>query len=97
MITPWYDMKTGMSREIGETLIVWANCNMSHPANYTADEWTALLYMHGCTLLRYGDSRIPDDDYYTNYFPFMDEYQVSEYEAKASMQWVVDHFYTLWD
>ena len=36
MIEPWWDLKTSMSREIGQTLIFWSNNMHSHPFEYTA-------------------------------------------------------------
>lgn len=106
MIEPWYDMKTSMSREIGETMIHWANNFHGYPGEYTADEWSSLLYMHGCTLRRYGGfdfEPYAEFDYFAKHQPgiglwrYIDETDVSELEAKASMQWLVDHFTTLWD
>lgn len=118
MITPWYDLKSGLAKQLGKTLIKWSRNMHSHPGEYTADEWQALLYMHGCTLVRYGKNRIVGDA--SNYAMvtldkprdngmnweleltcpdgfFIFEDDVAAVEAKASLQWVTDHFHTLWD
>lgn len=57
MLNPWYDLKSVLAKELGETLIHWSKNMHSHPGQYEAEEYSALLYMHGCTLLRYGDNR----------------------------------------
>lgn len=98
MIEPWYDLKTSMSLAVGETLIHWSKNFHSYPPNLTADEWQAMLYMHGCTLKRYGAI---EDDFdggtVTAWEYFIDEDDVAAVEAKASMQWLTDNFHTLWD
>lgn len=101
MIEPWYDLKTSMSLAIGETLIHWSKNFYSYPLHLTADEWQAMLYMHGCTLKRYGQGvdylTNEDDPLYGEPIYFIDEDDVAAVEAKASMQWLTDNFYTLWD
>lgn len=101
MIEPWYDLKTSMSLAIGETLIHWSKNFTSYPPNLTADEWQAMLYMHGCTLKRYGQGvsylTSEDDHLYWEPIYFYDEDDVAAVEAKASMQWLTDNFHTLWD
>ena len=98
MIEPWYDLKTSMSLAIGETLIHWSKNFNGYPPHLTADEWQAMLYMHGCTLKRYGTI---EDDFdggtVTAWEYFIDEDDVAAVEAKASMQWLTDNFHTLWD
>ena len=100
MIEPWWDLNTSMSREIGQTLIFWSNNMHSHPFKYTADEWQALLYMHGCALLRYGNAlyveRVSDPLGY-NPMGYYDEEYLAETEAKIAMQWIADNFESMWD
>lgn len=101
MFANWFDMKSAMAFEIGDTLIHWSKNMHSYPGHLTDDEWQAMLYMHGCTLKRYGQGV----DYLTNeeeplYWEpvcFCDEDEVAAIEAKASMQWVTDNFHHLWD
>ena len=111
---PWWNLNRSLAKWLGKQLIKWSHKANSHPPQYTYDEWTALLYLHGCTLMRY--SRGPGEDEASNYLDlpsqdgrdwkltltcpdgfFVDEDDVMEHEAKASLQWVTDHFYTLWD
>ena len=95
MIEPWWDLKTSMSREIGQTLIFWSNNAYGYPFGYTADEWQALLYMHGCALLRYGNDlyveRVSDP------LGYYDEECLAQMEAKIAMQWIVYNFESMWD
>lgn len=85
----WFDLKTAMSYRLGVQLIHWSKNGVAYPFDYDPDEWYALLYMHGCTLLRYG--RGNPSGYW------IDEEKPSEIEAKASMQWLAENFYLLWD
>ena len=114
---PWWNLNSSLAKWLGKQLIKWSHKANSHPPQYTYDEWTALLYMHGCTLLRYGKSRWTED--FANFYSmdkkptskdgkwwelvltadgnWVMESDLAEIEAKHSLQWVTDHFHTLWD
>ena len=113
---PWWNLNASLAKWLGKQLIEWSHKANSHPGEYTFEEWTSLLYLHGCTLLRYGKARYPDvanyeivDNYPDSKDGFdwklvmrydghpIDESLLSEIEAKHSLQWVTNHFYTLWD
>ena len=114
---PWWNLNSSLAKWLGKQLIDWSHKAHSHPGEYTHEEWTSLLYLHGCTLLRYGKARYPDvanydcetigwspDDDYRYQLVLtcedgflIDESDIAEIEAKHSLQWVTDHFYTLWD
>ena len=54
MLEPWYDMKTSMSKAIGETMLYWSEHNEGYPAGMTDEEWTSTLRKHGQVLYNYG-------------------------------------------
>ena len=114
---PWWNLNSSLAKWLGKQLIDWSHKAHSHPGEYTHEEWTSLLYLHGCTLLRYGKSRWKED--FANFYSldkkpdntdakwwelvltadgnWVMESDLAEIEAKHSLRWVTDHFYTLWD
>lgn len=105
----WRDFKTAASGIIGQTLIDWARYGTSYPPeDFTFEEWTAMLYMHGCALARYGFGRYrseyEDDDgcavsfgVNLGIFAWIDEEDCAQAEAKLAMFWLAENFENLWD
>lgn len=99
VLQPWFDVKSAVAYTLGRTMIHWSRNAMGYPTKY-GEEWTALLYMHGCALKRYGDHERGLLDLYefgTDLFPWKYECDVAAAEAKHAMMWLVDNFEYLWD
>ena len=94
LIQPWWDFKSAIAIPLGHTMVYWARHGIAYPLDFTPEEWSATLYMHGCALLRYGTYEASEDDDLGDY---LDEQVASEYEAKVAMQWIADNFNMLWD
>ena len=89
LMHPWWDFKSAIAIPLGHTMVYWARHGIAYPLDFTPEEWSATLYMHGCALLRYGDLQSSTSD-------LIDEDE-AEAEAKVAMQWIADNFEKLWD
>ena len=100
MLKPWYDVKSVLAKKLGKTLIHWSKNAHSYHPDYTYEEWTSTLYMHGCALRRYGNQKFLDKVWekhnFYNGFGYIEE-DVAAQEAKVALQWVADNFHDMWD